>query len=93
MKILLRRGREEDRGEALYQSRSALVAGLLTLLALGRNSSDNIIVIVIDLKRIYKARLAFFGFSSFQCSFESSYDTTDPAFYPTANPKGGNKER
>lgn len=44
--------REEDRGEALYPSRSALAAALLTRLALGRNSSDNISVIVIDLKRI-----------------------------------------
>lgn len=44
--------REEDRGEALYPSRSALAAALLTRLALGRNSLDNISVIVIDLKRI-----------------------------------------
>ncbi|KAK3022193.1 hypothetical protein RJ639_047015 [Escallonia herrerae] len=36
--------------EALYPSRSASTAALLTRLALGRKSSDNISVIVVDLK-------------------------------------------
>lgn len=42
---------EDERAEPLYPSRSALAAALLTRLALGRRSSDNISVIVIDLKR------------------------------------------
>ncbi|KAK9291433.1 hypothetical protein L1049_019380 [Liquidambar formosana] len=44
--------RREDGGAGeLYPSRSALAAALLTRLALGRKSSDNISVIVVDLKR------------------------------------------
>jgi protein phosphatase 2C len=35
----------------LYPSRSMLAAALLTRLALGRRSADNISVIVVDLKR------------------------------------------
>lgn len=42
---------EEERAGALYPSRSALAAALLTRLALGRKSSDNVSVIVVDLKR------------------------------------------
>lgn len=41
---------EEDNGGEQNPSRSALAATLLTRLALGRQSSDNISVIVIDLK-------------------------------------------
>ncbi|GKV05074.1 hypothetical protein SLEP1_g17117 [Rubroshorea leprosula] len=41
----------DEGAEALYPSRSAMAAALLTRLALGRKSSDNISVIVIDLKR------------------------------------------
>ncbi|PON60002.1 Protein phosphatase 2C [Trema orientale] len=42
----------EDEGTgALYPSRSALAAALLTRLALGRKSSDNVGVIVVNLKR------------------------------------------
>ncbi|KAK4559924.1 hypothetical protein RGQ29_008925 [Quercus rubra] len=44
--------RIEDEGAgALYPSRSVLAAALLTRLALGRKSSDNISVIVVDLKK------------------------------------------
>ncbi|EXC20871.1 putative protein phosphatase 2C 75 [Morus notabilis] len=42
---------EEERSGALYPSRSTLAAALLTRLALGRKSSDNVSVIVVDLKR------------------------------------------
>lgn len=42
---------EDGQGNALYPSTSVLAAALLTRLALGRNSLDNISVIVIDLKR------------------------------------------
>ncbi|KAJ0043812.1 hypothetical protein Pint_17327 [Pistacia integerrima] len=42
---------EDEGAEALYPSRSVLAAALLTRLALGRKSSDNISVIVVDLKR------------------------------------------
>ncbi|KAF3433083.1 hypothetical protein FNV43_RR24185 [Rhamnella rubrinervis] len=42
---------EDEGAGALYPSRSALAAALLTRLALGRKSSDNISVIVVDLKR------------------------------------------
>ena len=42
---------EYDRARALYPSRSALAAALLTRLALGRKSSDNVSVIVVDLRR------------------------------------------
>ncbi|KAI8564684.1 hypothetical protein RHMOL_Rhmol03G0200600 [Rhododendron molle] len=44
---------QEDEGAAaaLFPSRSASAAALLTRLALGRRSSDNISVIVVDLKR------------------------------------------
>lgn len=42
---------EDEGAEPLYPSRSVLAAALLTRLALGRRSSDNISVIVIDLKR------------------------------------------
>ncbi|KAE8736469.1 putative protein phosphatase 2C 24 [Hibiscus syriacus] len=42
---------KEEGAEPLYPSRSVLAATLLTRLALGRNSSDNISVIVVDLKR------------------------------------------
>ncbi|KAA8533805.1 hypothetical protein F0562_031322 [Nyssa sinensis] len=42
---------EDGGSKALYPSRSALAAALLTRLALGRKSSDNISVIVVDLKR------------------------------------------
>ncbi|KAK4740693.1 hypothetical protein SAY87_024281 [Trapa incisa] len=42
---------EEETDHPLYPSRSALAAALLTRLALGRKSSDNISVIVVDLKR------------------------------------------
>ncbi|OMP02628.1 hypothetical protein CCACVL1_02739, partial [Corchorus capsularis] len=46
---------KEDEGsetsETLYPSRSVLAAALLTCLALGRKSSDNISVIVVDLKK------------------------------------------
>ncbi|KAE8704691.1 putative protein phosphatase 2C 75 [Hibiscus syriacus] len=43
---------QKDEGaEPLYPSRSVFAATLLTRLALGRNSSDNISVIVVDLKR------------------------------------------
>lgn len=42
---------EEETGRALYPSRSALAAALLTRLALARKSLDNISVIVVDLKR------------------------------------------
>ena len=41
---------EEGAGTS-YPSRSSLAAALLTRLALGRRSMDNISVIVIDLKR------------------------------------------
>ncbi|KAK3040132.1 hypothetical protein RJ639_027858 [Escallonia herrerae] len=41
---------ESKGAEALYPSRSASTAALLTRLALGRKSSDNISVIVVDLK-------------------------------------------
>lgn len=40
----------ESAGGAVYPTRSTCAAALLTRLALGRNSSDNISVIVIDLK-------------------------------------------
>ncbi|KAL6960281.1 protein-serine,threonine phosphatase [Sarracenia purpurea var. burkii] len=42
---------DEGAGTSLYPSRSASAAALLTRLALGRKSSDNISVIVVDLKR------------------------------------------
>lgn len=42
---------EEEAAGTSYPSRSALAAALLTRLALGRKSTDNISVIVIDLKR------------------------------------------
>lgn len=42
---------EDEGAEPLYPSRSVLAAALLTRLALGRRSFDNISVIVIDLKR------------------------------------------
>nr|XP_015877991.2 probable protein phosphatase 2C 75 isoform X1 [Ziziphus jujuba var. spinosa] len=42
---------EDEGAGALYPSRSALAAALLTRLALGRKSSDNVSVIVVDLKR------------------------------------------
>lgn len=42
---------EEEGAGTLYPSRSALAAALLTRLALGRKSTDNISAIVIDLKR------------------------------------------
>lgn len=42
---------EDEAAGALYPSRSALAAALLTRLALGRKSSDNVSVIVVDLKR------------------------------------------
>ncbi|KAH8492496.1 hypothetical protein H0E87_021889 [Populus deltoides] len=42
---------EEEGAGALYPSRSMLAAALLTRLALGRRSADNISVIVVDLKR------------------------------------------
>ncbi|XVE58656.1 hypothetical protein DITRI_Ditri04bG0186200 [Diplodiscus trichospermus] len=46
------RHKKEDEGsETLYPSRSVLAAALLTRLALGRKSSDNISVIVVDLKK------------------------------------------
>ncbi|MCD9642347.1 hypothetical protein HAX54_029077 [Datura stramonium] len=43
--------RECLRREAIISSQSASAAALLTRLAMGRNSSDNISVIVVDLKR------------------------------------------
>lgn len=43
--------KDERAGGALYASRSALAAALLTRLALGRKSSDNVSVIVVDLRR------------------------------------------
>lgn len=43
---------DDDGAEALYPSRSVLAAALLTRLALARKSSDNISVIVIDLKEV-----------------------------------------
>ncbi|EEF51485.1 probable protein phosphatase 2C 75 [Ricinus communis] len=42
---------EDEEGGALYPSRSILAAAILTRLALGRRSADNISVIVVDLKR------------------------------------------
>ncbi|MBA0700653.1 hypothetical protein Goari_020715 [Gossypium aridum] len=46
------RSNQKDEGtEALYPSRSVLAAALLTRLALGRKSLDNISVIVVDLKK------------------------------------------
>lgn len=42
---------EEEGAGTSYPSRSALAAALLTRLALGRKSTDNISVMVIDLKR------------------------------------------
>ncbi|XP_007038514.2 PREDICTED: probable protein phosphatase 2C 75 [Theobroma cacao] len=42
--------KEDEGAETLYPSRSVLAAALLTRLALGRKSSDNISVIVVDLK-------------------------------------------
>uniref|UniRef100_A0A6N2KBS3 protein-serine/threonine phosphatase n=1 Tax=Salix viminalis TaxID=40686 RepID=A0A6N2KBS3_SALVM len=42
---------EDEGAAALYPSRSMLAAALLTRLALGRRSADNISVIVVDLKR------------------------------------------
>ncbi|KAL5570118.1 hypothetical protein UlMin_026693 [Ulmus minor] len=42
---------DDERDGALYPSRSALAAALLTRLALGRKSSDNVSVIVVDLKQ------------------------------------------
>ncbi|CAK7337137.1 unnamed protein product [Dovyalis caffra] len=42
---------ENEGAGALYPSRSMLAAALLTRLALGRRSCDNISVIVVDLKR------------------------------------------
>ncbi|OIT31616.1 putative protein phosphatase 2c 75 [Nicotiana attenuata] len=42
---------EGDSGGAIYSSRSSSAAALLTQLAIGRNSCDNISVIVVDLKR------------------------------------------
>ncbi|XP_038708682.1 probable protein phosphatase 2C 75 isoform X1 [Tripterygium wilfordii] len=42
---------EDEKSSALYPARSVLAAALLTRLALGRKSSDNISVIVVDLKR------------------------------------------
>ncbi|KAJ7975613.1 putative Protein phosphatase 2c [Quillaja saponaria] len=41
----------DERAEALYSSRSDLAAAVLTRLALARKSTDNISVIVVDLKR------------------------------------------
>ncbi|GMI99558.1 hypothetical protein HRI_003625100 [Hibiscus trionum] len=41
----------DEGGEPLYPSRSVLAATLLTRLALGRGSSDNISVVVVDLKK------------------------------------------
>ncbi|OMO98013.1 phosphatase 2C (PP2C)-like protein [Corchorus olitorius] len=43
--------KEDEGSETLYPSRSVLAAALLTRLALGRKSSDNISVIVVDLKK------------------------------------------
>lgn len=43
--------RDDEGAEALYPSRSALAAALLTRLALGRKSYDNISVIVVDLRK------------------------------------------
>lgn len=46
------RSNQKDEGtEALYPSRSVLAAALLTRLALGRKSLDNISVIVVDLQK------------------------------------------
>ncbi|PPD94244.1 hypothetical protein GOBAR_DD08720 [Gossypium barbadense] len=46
------RSNQKDEGtEALYPSRSVLAAALLTRLAFGRKSLDNISVIVVDLKK------------------------------------------
>lgn len=45
---------EEETIQEPYPSRSALAAALLTRLALGRKSSDNISVIVVDLKRSWE---------------------------------------
>ncbi|XWS61065.1 hypothetical protein CRYUN_Cryun07bG0093700 [Craigia yunnanensis] len=45
-----RPNKEDEGAETLYPSRSVLAAALLTRLALGRKSSDNISVIVVDLK-------------------------------------------
>lgn len=42
---------EDEGAGALYPSRSVLAAALLTRLALGRKSSDNISVIVVDLTK------------------------------------------
>ncbi|XAR71773.1 Phosphoprotein phosphatase [Bertholletia excelsa] len=60
----LREGNGEDERTAtssFYQSRSASAAALLARLALGRRSSDNISVIVVDLKRKseYKIEINF----------------------------------
>lgn len=48
---------EEEGAGTLYPSRSALAAALLTRLALGRKSTDNISAIVIDLKRSWEEKL------------------------------------
>lgn len=42
---------EDEGAGALFPSRSVLAAALLTRLALGRKSYDNISVIVVDLKK------------------------------------------
>ncbi|KAK8537082.1 hypothetical protein V6N12_043261 [Hibiscus sabdariffa] len=42
---------KDEGGEPLYPSRSVLAATLLTRLALGRGSADNISVVVVDLKK------------------------------------------
>nr|XP_016443233.1 PREDICTED: probable protein phosphatase 2C 75 [Nicotiana tabacum] len=47
---------EGDGEGAIFSSQSASAAALLTRLALGRNSYDNISVIVVDLKRNYAGR-------------------------------------
>ena len=46
-----RANKEDEGAETLYPSRSVLAAALLTRLALGRKSLDNISVIVVDLKK------------------------------------------
>lgn len=46
----------QETGHALYPSRSALAAAVLTRLALGRKSLDNIGVIAVDLNRSRRIR-------------------------------------
>lgn len=47
---------DEEANTTLFPSQSASAATLLTRLAIGRNSGDNITVIVVDLKRTEQVR-------------------------------------